>query len=220
MSRNWWPKRCADEARQQRVAEAVPAAVGARLLLDAAADHHVEVLPPEHADHLAGTRGVVGAVAIDHHVDVGVDVAEHASNDMTLALPMLAPDDRPRRMGGAAGLVGGVVVVDVDEGRGQLAPEIAHDGLDGGGLVVARDQHRDTRRTTLMLESLGRKILRTGDRCGWRQGQGRVDSHGNPLQIFDAPQLKQASSRLPSSVAFPWKLCLPLDRCVLLGLHG
>ena len=90
-----------------------------------------------------GARRVVGGVAVDQHVDVGVDVGEHAPHHAALALVLLAPDDGAglgRRLDGA---VGGIVVVDVDAGLRQRRAEIGHDLADGGLLVVARHQHRD-----------------------------------------------------------------------------
>ena len=50
-------------------------------------------------DHLRRGGGVVGAVAVDQHIDVGLDVGEHAAHDIALALQRLAADDRA---GGAA----------------------------------------------------------------------------------------------------------------------
>ena len=94
-------------------------------------------------DHAARARRVVGGVAVDQHVDVGVDVGEHAPHHAALALVLLAADDGAgpgRRLDGA---VGGIVVVDVDAGLRQRRAEIGHDLADGRLLVVARHQHRD-----------------------------------------------------------------------------
>ena len=61
-----------------------------------------------------GARRIVGGVAVDQHVDVGLDVGEHAPHHEALALALLAPNDGAglgRRFDRA---IGGIVVVNVD----------------------------------------------------------------------------------------------------------
>ena len=57
------------------------------------ADDVVEVLVDELLDHPRRGRGVVGVVAVDQQVDVGVDVGEGPSYDVALALERLAAHD-------------------------------------------------------------------------------------------------------------------------------
>ena len=66
------------------------------LLIDAEAHHHVEMIAHQSVDHLAGARRVVGRIAIDQHVHIGVDVGEHSSHHMTLALTALGAHLRTR----------------------------------------------------------------------------------------------------------------------------
>ena len=82
-----------DKAGQQPVAGAVAQAIGRLLAIDPDRADHVEPLGHELADHRARARRVVGGVAVDQHVDVGLDIGEHAPHHAALALVLLAADD-------------------------------------------------------------------------------------------------------------------------------
>ena len=93
-----------EEARQHPVAGAVAGPVSGDRLIDAKAHHHVEVIVDQRVDHARGARGIVGRIAIDQHVDVGIDIGEHAPDHMPLALAALAAHDgagRARDLDGA-----------------------------------------------------------------------------------------------------------------------
>ena len=75
------------------VVGAVRRAVGQALDLAADTDDVVEVLVDQLLDHRGRGGGVVGVVAVDQQVDVGVDVGEGASYDVALALERLGADD-------------------------------------------------------------------------------------------------------------------------------
>ena len=64
----------------------VAGAVGGDLLIDAVADNHIEPVGQQTVDHAPRARRVIGRVAIDQHVDVGLDVSEHAPDHEALAL--------------------------------------------------------------------------------------------------------------------------------------
>ena len=68
------------------------------------ADDHVELLGEQQVDHRRRGLGIVGQVAVGHDVDVGVDVGEHAADDMAFALLALGADDRAG-LGGATARV-------------------------------------------------------------------------------------------------------------------
>ena len=72
------------------------APVGCLLAVDACADHHVEALLDQPRDHHARARRVVGRVAVGEHIDVGIDIGEHAPHHVALALVGLAPHHRAR----------------------------------------------------------------------------------------------------------------------------
>ena len=59
-------------------------------LIDAQAYHHVKTLVHELLDHAGGARGIVGRVAIDQDIDIGIDVGEHSPHHMALALTAFA----------------------------------------------------------------------------------------------------------------------------------
>src|SRR6185436_8159180 len=100
-----------------------------------------EIVGDESLDHGRCDRGVVGAIAVGQHIDVRLDVREHAPHDVAFALLGLALHDGAggARLGG--GVVGGVVVVYVDIGVRQRAAKGGHNVPDDGAFVVAGQQH-------------------------------------------------------------------------------
>ena len=77
--------------------------VGGGRLIDTKPHHHVEVVVDQRVDHARGAPGIVGRVAIDQHIDVGIDIGEHAPDHMSLALAALAAHGgagRARYLGG------------------------------------------------------------------------------------------------------------------------
>ncbi len=97
----------------------MPGPVGGLVLLDAQSDHHVEVLVDQRIDHSRRRGGVIGRVAVDQQIDVGLDIGKHPPDHVALALAAFAADFGTGREGAGPGAVGGVVVVDVDPGIGQ-----------------------------------------------------------------------------------------------------
>ena len=99
------PNTEATEAGEQPVAGAMAGAIAPPPAIDPRRHHHVEAIFHQARDHGAHARRVVGGVAVDQHVDVGLDVGEHAPHHVALALVRLAPDHRtggarrPRRCG-------------------------------------------------------------------------------------------------------------------------
>ena len=145
---------------------------------DAVAHGHVRRIGRERGQKVAGGLGRVGVVAVDHEVAIGLDVAEHASHHVALALAGLPAHHRPGRRGNVRGAVGGVVVVDVDRRLGQRRAEVGDHLSDGGRLVVARDEHGHP------LAAPGR--IHRGSR-GLGVGNCRYIGHGktNLLSIVD-----------------------------------
>ena len=82
---------------------------------------------------LSGVR----VVPVDHEVAVGLDVAEHLTDDVALALPGLKSCHCTVGAGDSGGVVRGVVVVDVYRCLGKLPAEIVYDLCDGDCLVIA-----------------------------------------------------------------------------------
>ena len=86
-----------DEARQQPVAGAVAAPIGRILAVDAGGDDHVAMVLDQVADHGRRARRVIGRVAVDQHVNVGIHVGEHAPHDIAFALVRFAAHERAGR---------------------------------------------------------------------------------------------------------------------------
>ena len=64
--------------------------VGGLGLVDAKPHHHVEMIRQQQLDHARRAGGVVGRVAVDQQVDIGIDIGEHPPHHMTLALAAFA----------------------------------------------------------------------------------------------------------------------------------
>ncbi len=170
----------ARKAGQHRIAGTVAPAIGRDILIDAQADHHVEMFVHQPVDHARCARCVVGRIAIDEHIDVGVDIGKHALDDLALALPALAAHMRARLAGNINGAIRGVVIVNVNLRVRQAAAEIRHHLADRGFLIVAGHQHGYARR-----RGLGCWALLAGrtDPGLWRDWP---DRRANPLALVDA----------------------------------
>ena len=108
------PNSLRDEAVEQLVAELVAAPIGLVAAAVAGGDDHVEILLAHGVDEFADAGCVIGQVAIGEDVDVGIDVGEHAADDIALAGQTFEADDGAGGAGDVGGAVGRVVVVDVD----------------------------------------------------------------------------------------------------------
>ena len=146
MSLKLRPNRPDEQPGEEPVAEHVAAAIGLLLLVAAGADDHVELLGEEQVDHRRRGLGIVGQVAVGHHINVGVDVGEHAADDVALALLALGADDRAGLGRDLARAVAAVVVVDVDGRAGQRRAEAGDRRRDRRFLIVAGQKHGDSRR--------------------------------------------------------------------------
>ena len=173
-------------------------AISIRLLLHPRRHHHVEALFHLARDHGAHAAGVIGGIAVDQNVDVRLDVGEHPPHHEALALMRLAPDHRAGGAGDLQGIVGRIVVVDIDRGLGQLGPETGDHPGNGRLFVEARDQHGQT------LVDAGPPFLRPArDRLGLRHQFASFETRRSRICVF--------SRTCRGTIAF---LCL---RVLLLG---
>ena len=132
------------QAVEGLVAGLVPGPVGALLLhVTANAQHMIVRALEKSRDHGGQSSGVVGVVAVNHDIDVGLDVGEGPTDHVALALALLATDDGASGGRDLGGAVGGVVVVDVDAHRGNGRQKVGDDLPDRTLLVVARDDRCD-----------------------------------------------------------------------------
>jgi len=110
---------------------------------EAVADDHVDVFVQDKFGHLRGALRGVGVVAVGHDVALCVDVAEHAADDVALALHVFVADDGARFAGDFGRAVGGIVVVDIDDSLGKGSAEIRADLPDRFFFIVAGDENGD-----------------------------------------------------------------------------
>ena len=119
------------------------ATISRRLAIDPGGNHHIQPLFDEFGDHRRRAWRIVGGVAVDQHVDVGLDVIEHAPHHVALALIGFTANHGARATGSFDGAVGGIVVVDVDGRFGQRGAEVGDDFGDGMLFVITGHQNRD-----------------------------------------------------------------------------
>lgn len=100
-------------------------------------NHHV-IAFKDFIHHSRSRISRISIVAIGHDVHVSIDILEHGSNHIALALAWLLTDDRTSIGCNLSRAVGGVVVIHVHVGVRQRFPEVVHYLTDGDFLVVAR----------------------------------------------------------------------------------
>ena len=127
----------------------MPAPISLLLLVPTRADDHVELLGEQQVDHRGRGLRIVGQIAVGHDVNVGIDVSEHAADNMALALLTLAPDEGAGLGSDLARPVAAIVVVNVDDRAGQRRAESGDRRRDRRFLIVAGQQNGDFRRFTL-----------------------------------------------------------------------
>jgi hypothetical protein len=131
-----------DESGEQAVTE--PVAPVCRLLaVNPNGADHVEPFAHELFDHGARAWRVIGGVAVDQNVDVGIDIREHPPRHPSFALMALVANHGAGLFGDGRGPVGRVVVIDIHGGFRQRGAKIADHLADGRLFVVARHQHRN-----------------------------------------------------------------------------
>jgi hypothetical protein len=74
----------------------------------------VKIFVDRPANHPWGGFSFIGRVAVHQYKEVGVDVGEHAANDIPFPLARLVANNRARGASDVDCAVGRVVVVDVD----------------------------------------------------------------------------------------------------------
>ncbi len=77
-------------------------------------NRHVGAFGQERDHQIGGVFRPVGAVAVRHHIDVGIDVGEHAADHMALALAAFAVDFGTGKGCSPRRAVGRIVVIDED----------------------------------------------------------------------------------------------------------
>ena len=105
--------------------------------------HHIQpvLAQPFHHGRCAGR--IIGAIAIDQHIDAGIDIRKHPAHDMPFTLVALPAN------GGACGarngdsVIAAIVVLDVDVRGWQRPAKVGYNAGDGPGFVVTRDQDGD-----------------------------------------------------------------------------
>jgi hypothetical protein len=99
---------------------------------------HVGMFAQHMSDEHWGRRRVIGAVAIRHDVNVGIDIGEHAPHHMAFAALIFNDESRTRRQRFLSCEVGRSIIEDMDRGGRQRMTKIADDLADGSRFIEAR----------------------------------------------------------------------------------
>jgi hypothetical protein len=99
---------------QDVIAEAMAFSVGFDAPGHSRAINEVEIFLDRSANHARGSLSFISRVAVHQHKDVGVNVGEHATDDISLSLTRLITNNRARSVSDVDSAIGGIVVVNVD----------------------------------------------------------------------------------------------------------
>ena len=130
-----------DGATNQAIAEVVE---GTLILLEigrgqAVADYHIRIALQYHIRHLPPVLRRVGVVSVYHDITLGVNLPEHPADDIALALLVFVADHGAGCAGKLCGVILRVVVIDIDDGLGELTLPVCDHLFDGFAFVVAGD---------------------------------------------------------------------------------
>src|SRR5699024_9134090 len=188
------------------VARLVAGTIRGRLLVVLSHPEHMVVgSGDERVDHLRHVGGFVGVVAVDHHVDVRVDIGEGPPDDVALARDILLAHDGSGLGGALRRAIARAVVIDVDRDAGNGGPEVADALRDGDLLVVAGNDRRDSDRFRIHTLSHRRAPVGPGAqicRCHW--STPRIWTAGYGTGNSNAPSPEHAPTtrtRAPTAVA-------------------
>ena len=117
-----------------------------------AADHHVEVFVEQLVHQPPDRSGVVGGIAVDHHIDIGVDIGEHPPDNVPLAAQRDVDHLGAGRTGNICRPVGRSIIKYVNVDLRHRCLEISDDLLDRRSLVEAGNDQRN------MLATIGHGV--------------------------------------------------------------
>ena len=115
-----------DHKAHEIVAKAMEGALvllGIAAVGEPVAHRHVRLALNDRLAEPPGRLGGIGVVAIDHKIAVRFDIAEHLTDHIAFALAGLTPNDCAMGARDLGGIIGRVVVVDIDRCLRQLAME-------------------------------------------------------------------------------------------------
>src|ERR1700722_9049437 len=90
------------------------------------ANHHIRVADHDGFKQCMDVRCGIGAIPIDHYIDVRINLAKHALHNETFSLASFVKDDRAILTSAFHGVICRVVVEDVDSSAGQFGMESAN----------------------------------------------------------------------------------------------
>ena len=137
------PEHGPHHAAEQTIAEAMAQAVRPDRLRFPSTVYEVVAVFDEAADKIGRAGRVIGRIAVDEHIDVGLDVGEHSADDIALAAAddageLSAMGERDLRRP-----IAGRIVEDMNGGRGERSAKTVNDGADSALLIVAWDEDCD-----------------------------------------------------------------------------
>ena len=100
-------------------------------------NYHVGFVFQNRIDQARNLARRISSIAVDHHIDIGVNATKHRLHHKTLALSWLRHERRAGGQRAFRGAVSRIVIEDIDARLRQLIPECIDDLSDGQLFVVA-----------------------------------------------------------------------------------
>lgn len=108
------------------------------------ANDHVRSAGKDEITHFLRIGSFVSVIAIDENIAVRDDVAKHRANDIAFTLAVFMADDGAGFLSNFSGIVGRIIVIDINLSLRQSFFIIFDDFFNGFGLVITRDKNSYT----------------------------------------------------------------------------
>ena len=105
------------------------------------ADHHIRVAVQYHICHPGGGFERVGVVTVNQNITFGINLTKHAADDISLSLQVFLSHNCARFGGDRSRIVGGIVIIYIDNGIRQSGFGVPYHLFYGGRFVIAGNQH-------------------------------------------------------------------------------
>ena len=101
------------------------------------ADHHINLFVQHQIRHFSGVFSRIRIVAVYHNIASGINFSKHAANDITFALLIFMTHNRTRCFRDFIRMIGGIVVIDVNDSFRQNLLEIGDNFFNCLAFVIA-----------------------------------------------------------------------------------
>jgi hypothetical protein len=104
---------------------------------------HIQAIPDQLVDHDRRGGRIVSHVSVNQNIQIGLDIGEHATDDIAFALTGLGTNHGAGSLGASDCVVCRVVVEHVNDGLGQRPTKAVHRLFNRRPFVIAWDNNCD-----------------------------------------------------------------------------